>query len=172
MSRLAGAVGISAPALYWHFSSKHEIYHQAMRMVLEDFSSYVKTRIRPVGPATQLEDLVRAHVSWQLKEQELAGAFAHSANMVSNSDFLEPDQRQDLIRIQRDYIAVVQQILQRGQDAGAFKIANIRLTTMAIITLLEGVQSWYNPRKDLSPDTVATSYVAMVMNIVQHTGRE
>src|SRR5215831_15114673 len=65
---IAGAVGMTPPALYWYFASKQAILHGLLHKALFDFLDSVEADV--VGPEAEdkLCQFVRAHVKRGLEQ--------------------------------------------------------------------------------------------------------
>lgn len=91
---IAADVGISTPALYWHFSSKEEIAYLAITQALEDFLAFVRGALTSEKPAERLTELVVAHVTWQLEQAEVASAYATTVGIGRLAADLAPEHTQ------------------------------------------------------------------------------
>lgn len=166
LKKVANEIGISAPALYWHFDSKEQLYFEAMRQLLDDFVGYVYARVTADAPPDRLRELVHAHVMFQLEEQELAGAFMGSLGVRSRSELLSDTNRATLVKKQREYVDEVRGILQSGQSSGDFRFEDLRVATFAVISHCEAVQSWFNPAGELTAEQVAQQYSRLALSMV------
>src|SRR5258707_14603896 len=59
---IAGAVGMTPPALYWYFPSKQAILHALFHQTLFDFTEAVEAEVVGQRPDDRLRQYVRAHV--------------------------------------------------------------------------------------------------------------
>ena len=60
----------------------------------------------------------------------------------------------------------LESILQRGCNAGVFDISDRKLTTLAVIAMLNGVNTWYRPDGRLSVEEIQGYYLALVRRAV------
>lgn len=74
MKALAQELGVSAPALYWYFSSKDDLYVSVLDAAMRDFLAHVRDSITEDDPVLRLGQIVRAHVTWQLQQLGAARA--------------------------------------------------------------------------------------------------
>src|SRR5262245_9789969 len=74
LKAVADELGVSPPALYWYFPSKEDLYSSVIEQAMQDFLSYVRDAITDSDPVFKLSQLVRAHVTWQLQQSEIAQA--------------------------------------------------------------------------------------------------
>lgn len=166
MRAIADELGISAPALYWYFPSKEEIFASVLEMSLADFWSAVKDALTDDDPVRRLRQLVRAHVSWQLREADVARTFDINVGMRQLLKDLPEDRAKEIIRLEREYLTELRGILAEGQRRGQFSIADINVTAFAITTMCEYVHTWFNPERELGVDDVATRYEALALAMV------
>ncbi len=166
LKAIAGQVGVSTPALYWHFESKDEIYHAAVEQMLDDFLDAVRGTLRASEPLPRFRELVAAHVRWQLERREEAGVYAQTMGMRQLAASLSPEQQDRILQMQRSYLDEWRTILARGRDDGVFHFADLRTTAFAVISLCEYVHTWFNPEGALSIDAVVDLYVDLALRMV------
>lgn len=166
LKAIAKEVGISPPALYWHFESKQDLFLASMEHLLESFVESVQASLTETEPTPLLRQFVEVHVLWKLEQREAAGAYTSALGMRDMIHTLPPKHRRSLIAKQRLHLDRLRRILEDGVARGEFRIADVRVTAFAIITLCEYVQSWYDPAGELSPQDVADRYGDLVLGMV------
>jgi TetR/AcrR family transcriptional regulator, cholesterol catabolism regulator len=169
LKAIASEVGISPPALYWHFNSKQHLFLASMEHLLQSFIDSVETSLTETEPIPLLRQFVAAHVRWKLEQREAAGTYTSSLGMRDIVHSLPPAHRRSLVAKQRRHLDRLRGILDDGVASGVFQIPDVRVTAFAIITLCEYVQSWYDPTGELSPQDVADRYVDLVLGMVRAT---
>ncbi len=166
MNAIAAEVGISAPALYWHFDSKQEI---CFRSVHEELSRFVHA----LAPASQeatvelrLGRFVWTYVVLKLRQSEwlstpgAAGAYSQLRSAMTRR------QRDRLDVLQRQVMDQLRGILDAGVAGGAFRFDNATVTAFAITTLCEYVFTWFDPDGALDASAVADHYRDLVLAMV------
>ena len=166
MKAIAESVDISPPALYWHFSSKQDLFLASMESLLDQFVTHVENHLTSDEPLERLGQFVRAHVIWKLEQSEAAGTYTSSIGMRDLVHALPSDHRLKLIAKQRQHLGTLRAILDDGVRSGVFVISDPRVASFAIITMCEYVQSWFDPHGDMSPRDVADHYVTLVNGMV------
>lgn len=166
MKAIAQQLGISPPALYWHFSSKQELYLAAMEALLDTFVDYVADQVTADNPRDQLRQFVIGHVRWKLEQRDAAGAYTSSLGMRDIVHELPEDHQSILIERQRRHLNRIRGILSAGVDAGEFTIDDVNVTAFAIVTMCEYVVSWYDPDGPLSPTQIAEKYAGLAESMV------
>lgn len=170
MKAIASHVGISPPALYWHFPSKEELYLTSMEALLDEFIAYVEERITGSDAVVRLRQFVSAHVSWRLEEREAAGAFTSAVGSREVFDGLPESDRSSLTTKQRGHLDRLGGILAEGRRAGRFR-DDSRVTALAVITMCNYVSTWYDPVGKLDARRVAELYGDCVLRMLEVPGR-
>jgi AcrR family transcriptional regulator len=165
MKAIAEHVGVSPPALYWHFPSKRELYLTSMESVLDDFVDYVAAHVRSPEPGEQLIEFVTAHVNWRLERREAAGAFTAAVGSRDLLHSFPAPHRGSLVAKQRIHLDRLGAILAAGRDAGLFQ-DDSRVTAFAIITMCDYVSSWYDPSGQIGPARVAELYASSILQML------
>jgi len=166
MKAIAQQLGISPPALYWHFSSKQELYLAAMEALLDDFVGFVADQVTAEEPREQLRQFVTGHVTWKLEQRDAAGAYTSSLGMRDIVHELPADHQSVLIERQRRHLDKLRGILSAGAKDGAFAIEDVNITGFAIVTMCEYVVAWYDPLGPLSPAQIASKYADLAVSMV------
>lgn len=166
MKAIASQLGISPPALYWHFDSKQELYLAAMESLLDAFVDYVAAQVTASEPRAQLRQFVSGHVTWKLEQRDAAGAYTSSIGMRDIVHELPEEHQKVLIERQRRHLDRLRLILLAGADAGTFAVEDVRVTAFAILTMCEYVVSWYDPDGVLKPDEIARQYSDLAESMV------
>ncbi|MDI9978713.1 TetR/AcrR family transcriptional regulator [Rhodococcus sp. IEGM 1307] len=167
LKAVADELGISPPALYWYFPSKEDLYLSVLQRSMEDFTTYVGgSVVVNDDPVFKLSQLVRAHVTWQLNQANVAQAFDLTMTLKGQSIDIPEEKLAPVVKMQMDYVALVRSILREGVDDGAFVVDDIKTTAFGIITLCEYVTTWYKPGGELSVPAVANRYEGMVRRMV------
>lgn len=163
---IAGQVGITPPALYWHFSSKQDLFLAAMEGLLDSFVLSVHDSVTAEDPTEKLRQFVKAHVLWKLEQSDASGAYTSSIGMRDLVHSLPAKHRRALVAKQRRHLNLLRGILQDGTRIGVFSVADSRITAFAIITMCEYVQSWYDPEGELSAEDVGDCFSELVLSMV------
>lgn len=163
MKAVANELGVSAPALYWYFPSKEDLYVEVLEASMQDFATSVRSELTSADPAIRLDQLVRAHVTWQLDQSDAARTFDLSKGHVEDVPI---ERLAKVHQLQVAYRDLVRQILREGLDRGVFRLDSVNVTAFTIITLCEYVYSWFNPAGKLRSSEVAELLVVLVRNMV------
>jgi AcrR family transcriptional regulator len=165
MKALAQELGISAPALYWYFPSKEDLYVSVIDTAMQDFLAHVRQSITETDPVLQLGQMVRAHVTWQLQQSDAARAFDLTMSTSLSYDIPE-DRLAPIVKMEREYVEEFRSVLAAGRKQGAMTIDDVKTTAFAIITLCEYVHTWFNTKGSMTIAAVANRYEGLVRNMV------
>lgn len=161
MRQIASEVGVQAGALYLYTPDKQsllsDLLHEHMQEVLDAWDAQEK----PAGPVAQLENFTRFHIRFHLERPEQV--------FISYMELrnLNADNFKTLGDMRRQYEDALEAILKTGQDEGAFDVDDTKLTTLALIAMLNGVTSWYKPDGRLSLSRVEAIYSDMAGKAVR-----
>jgi AcrR family transcriptional regulator len=162
---LAQAVGIEAASLYHHFPSKQKILADIFNRTMDDFIEGLERALEGAeGHEERLRAAVRFHILFHIERQDEA--------FISHSELrsLTPANRRR-VNVQRDrYATMLRAFLAEGKKVGSFEIADVWMTTVAILMMCSGVSDWFAKRGRLSPGIVADAYANMVLRLVVPAG--
>ncbi|RVU29019.1 TetR/AcrR family transcriptional regulator [Streptomyces antnestii] len=158
-SAIGKAIGISAPALYWHFPSKEAVLFTLIEERLTAFARIVDSQ--HAAPVQRLADLVRKYVLTQLSASTDAAGYASLVGMAEAAHLLTPEHQDTLRTMQRVTYERFSTTLRDGDTAGDFTLADTSATAFAIIAMCEHVNEWVRPGGRLDPEAVAEEYVVL-----------
>ena len=160
MRQIAAEVGLQAGALYLYTPDKQTLLLELMKDHLEDLLR-VWAEEKPTGdPIRDLETFCRFHIRNNL---ERADAVFVAYMELRN---LTPENFEIIEKLRRQYEAELLSILENGVKSGAFSTPDVKLAALAIIAMLNGVNTWYREGGRLSRDSVADIYWDMVRRSV------
>lgn len=161
--RLADRVGVTVPALYYHFKNKQAILaaliDRAMEMVLEHASAAVAS----VGekPVDRLRVLVEAVALYMLHHPDLAFISTERRSLVGRNLERYLTRRHDLE-------SLLLGAVMEGVDDGSFRTAHARESVRAILAMCQGIANWYRPGRGVPPQEMAQKYVDLALAMVEY----
>jgi AcrR family transcriptional regulator len=162
---LALAVGMEPASLYHHYSSKQEILYDIFNRTMDDLvNGFERALSGTISHEDRLRAAIRFHVLFHVERQDEA--------FISHSELrsLTPSNRRR-ITVKRDrYEASLRTFLADGNKAGSFEIADVQLTTIAILMMCSGVSDWFAQQGRLSGDAIADAYTDMVLRLLGQSG--
>lgn len=161
LGAIASAIGISAPALYYHFDSKDEILYATLENTLAQLNAMSAQGVAAADPSpvAQLRAFVRAHVRHDVGNADIMPMLnAGLYNVDQLIGGLPPARRRKLIQMQRSFLDRLREILNTGKDDGVFGFENVTTTAFAIIGIVDFAVYWFRTEGALSVEDLAEQY--------------
>ena len=158
---LADDVGIQAGSLYNYIRQKDEFLFDIMFDIMSELHSGLEAELSgAAGPVDALTRFIHFHVVWHTarKEEVFIG------NMELRS--LAPARRKKVVDLRDQYEAKLRRILEDGNAAGAWAVADPQLTVFATIAALTGVCTWYSPRGRMTQADIVDFYTDYVFSAI------
>ncbi|WP_170788414.1 TetR/AcrR family transcriptional regulator [Ruegeria lacuscaerulensis] len=164
MRQIAAEVGVQAGALYNYTPDKQSLLYRLMSDHMQDLLT-AYGELDPAGDAIEaLRRFVGFHIRFHLQRpDEVFIAYMELRNLT-------PENFAEIEALRRSYEDSLETILQDGQRAGQFDIADTKIATLAVIAMLNGVMTWYRAGGRLSLDEVERIYWDMVRRSVSARG--
>lgn len=160
MRQIAAEVGVQAGALYNYTPDKQSLLFSLMAGHMEDLQAAWDA----VPPAASAMDRLRAftsfHIRFHLERPDAVFIAYMELRNLTQENFTRIETQR------RTYENGVEGILKQGVAQGVFRIADTKVTTLAVIAMLNGVNTWYRSEGRLSLDEVETVYWDMVRRAV------
>ena len=161
MREIAGAVGVRAGALYLYTPDKQTLLFDLLREHMEQVIEAWKTAKSGDTPLERLETFVRFHVDYHFDRSDEVFLSYMELRNLSEENFARIE------ALRRAYEAELEDILEAGHESGDFRLADVRVSTMALIAMLTGVMTWYREGGRLSRDRIQRIYWKMAQRMVQ-----
>jgi len=168
MAGIAGELGLSAAALYWHFDSKTDLALAFVETSLEDTVAHVESELTAEGPEERLAQFVRAYVTHEL----LWGANLPAQDTLYRHGFqvlmeaLPEAEKRHLHGLLRRPYEILNEILQAGLRLGVFGFEDRAVTAQFILTAIDYAFTWARPDGRLGPAEIAELHVNLVLRAV------
>jgi len=160
MRQIAAEVGVQAGALYNYTPDKQTLLFDLMKTHLEDLLAAQEAEGTREMPFPALREFTRFHINFHNERpEEVFIAYMELRN-------LSPENFGVIETLRRTYERRLEDILQRGIDKGVFAIADTRIAAMALIAMLNGVNTWFREGGRLSLAEVQELYWDMVRKSV------
>ena len=158
---LAADVNLRLGSLYNHVPQKQEFLADLLEGIMLELLQDFQQRMEGLtGPMERLQAFVRFHIEWHTARQEET----FIGNMELRS--LTPEQYERVIGLRKDYEAQLRAILADGQKAGLWKLDDLRVTTLALLSLLTGISVWYREGGRLSQERLIRIYQRLALRLL------
>ncbi len=159
MRQIAKEVNLQAGALYNHFETKQSILRALLISHMEALMEEIEAQPEIADPRDALEAFTRFHIRYHIdRPEEVFIAYMELRN-------LEPGPYREVTVLRQKYERILRDILRRGMATREFAIVDAPVTTMAIISMLTGVNTWFRYGGRLGVDEIENIYVNMVLAV-------
>lgn len=160
MRQIAATVGVQAGALYNYTSDKQSLLFDLLKSHMDELLGALDGLPDAAGPVSALDQFTRFHIRFHSARPE--------AVFISYMELrnLTPENFAQIEALRRRYETALETILRDGQAAGVFAVRDPRVTAMALIAMLTGVNTWFRQGGRLSLDEVEALYRDMVRKAV------
>ncbi|NSY37604.1 TetR/AcrR family transcriptional regulator [Leisingera sp. ANG59] len=160
MRQIAKEVGVQAGALYNYTPDKQSLLFSLMSSHMEELQAAWDAVPQADSALERLRAFTGFHIRFHLERPDAVFiAYMELRNLTeANFTIIES--------LRRDYENGVEGILKQGVEQGEFAIPDTKIATLAVIAMLNGVNTWYRSEGRLSLDEVERVYWGMVQKAV------
>ncbi|MEH0420811.1 TetR/AcrR family transcriptional regulator [Streptomyces sp. B21-083] len=160
---LARRVGVTVPALYYHYSNKQAILVELLLGSLASVLGRCRTAVEEAGddPVDRFCALVECIVLFMTYRAPLAF-------LDTESRSLESDNRVRYVSLRDELEGLLRNAVLEGVDSGEFTIPVPVEASRAVLTMCQGIAHWYRPDGPLTPSEIADHYVTIALATVGH----
>lgn len=166
MRDIANEVGIKAPAVYNHYSSKEELLGEAVTQALSAFNQTIASADSDgSSPWDRLKSVMAAHIMYQINHSRIAQA---NDRLLESGvlNRLEPGVRHRVRGMMREHLDRLTRILEDVHTPAVATHAEARLTALAIVTMCDNVLNWYRPSGAYTPEKICKHFHFLVQNML------
>ncbi len=150
MRLLAKELGIEAASIYNHIQSKDEILETVCFDLAKEFElAVLEVNDIYFNAPEKLYTLVKSHVDIVCKDLDASTVFMHEWR------YLPEPSRLEFLEKRRVYEAEIRKIIQLGIDNGDFDAIDPKFAVITLLSALNSIVEWYNPKGDLQSKEVA-----------------
>ena len=146
MAAIAQRVGVSAPALYWHFESKQQLVYELLAEMVTGFNAKIDAILQAnVSPAEQIREIVVTHTKVQLESPDDARLYSSGGLFGQFDEDLTPEQAEALRGPLQWYHQAVRDVIRKGIGEGQFTgVKSPAIAAFAIQSACEFSYLWYD----------------------------
>jgi AcrR family transcriptional regulator len=160
MRRIAAEVGVQAGALYNYTADKQSLLYDLMQRHMRELLAARAARPVPDGALARLEDFTRFHIRFHLQRSDAVFiAYMELRNLT-------PGNFAAIEKLRHAYEDDLEGILRDGVAEGVLALPDTRIATLAVIAMLNGVNTWYRAGGRLSLAEVEAIHWDMVRKAV------
>lgn len=156
MRQIAREVGVQAGALYNYTPDKQSLLFRLMEGHMAELLNSWADHRHSGDALTQLESFTRFHIRFHLQRPDAVFIAYMELRNLSPENFIVIES------LRREYENTLETILKLGVAEGVLLVPDPKIATLAVIAMLNGVNTWYRDGGRLSLDQVETSYWDMV----------
>jgi AcrR family transcriptional regulator len=161
---IAAQAGLSAAAMYPHYRSKEELLYAISLDGHHRALEALRSADRAVSPPPErLKAVVAAFAEWQAEHSELARVVQYEIRSLS------PAHHRHIVRLRRDTMDVLRQVLTAGTASGDFDSQPIEGVLLAISSLCVDVCRWFPSGRLREAHQVGNLYANLATRMVHHT---
>jgi AcrR family transcriptional regulator len=163
MQDIADAIGLSRPALYYHFKNKDEI----LASLVEEITLHAMRETSRIaaaseaGPAETLRAMVRAHALWILSHA------SHFAVLSRDEHHLPARVQAVQQKGKRELLDTFGKLIRDGAASGHFRAVDAAVTALSIFGMCNWTVAWFKPGGRLSEEQVAEAIANLAVAMVQ-----
>ena len=156
---LAAKVGLQPGSLYNHIATKQALLFDLINNHMLRLHERVAAELEGItDPTERLKAFTAFHLTYHIERKR--EVFIGSAELRS----LEPKNRRRIVASRREYEDILADILEAGVKAKQFRIGDIRVSTYAILAMLTGICTWYDPKGRVSREELIAVHTRLVLS--------
>lgn len=160
MRQIAAEVGVQAGAIYLYFEDKQALLFELMNTHMDDLLAAWDVVETPPDALGRLRAFTRFHIFYHVERPEDVFIAYMELRSLTPGNFAVIETKR------RAYERILEDLLRAGVDEGALTIEDVRITTMALIAMLTGVNTWYREGGRLPREQLDRMYWDMVRRMI------
>lgn len=158
MNEIADACGVTKPTLYYYFRNKSHLLETLYEDITKDFFGQVAAMSASDAPADQrLYELIERQVAYNIGNRRFLSIFWRERHQLDDAA------RKSLAQIERNFEAMVQNIVDAGLADGTFTASDPKVATYAVLSLLSTVHRWAE-YVDRTPQQIADQIASLALH--------
>lgn len=171
MRDLGTDVGIKAPAIYSHFSSKEEILGLALVWSMDDFNEAVLSSGEDdLDPVERLKRILARHITYQIDNPIVASAFDVLASSKILDRLGQTQYQSEVNKRLKVYVSTVRGLIKEIAERYSDHV-DARLAAHAITTMYDQVGRWHQSGSKSQNDEVIETFWSFVCAILHLEGK-
>lgn len=158
MRDLGKELGLLGSSLYAHVESKQDLLVDVVEEGAHLFEASARQALEADGSAAErLERLIAGHIDVVLDNIDISRTFLNEARV------LDADHRDRVIDARDHYEKAFRSVIRQGVMDGSFRTdLDAKTTSIFILSILNAIERWYDPRGRLSRDELVAELTGFV----------
>ncbi|ARQ13811.1 TetR family transcriptional regulator protein (plasmid) [Rhizobium etli] len=161
---LAKQVGLGAPAIYNHYSSKREILVAAVDHILSEFFYHLISGQSADDPESLLFGILRRHTIWAASRQPIAKAFDALVNPAFMHRVMKDHERARFTTAIAEYIAIIRELLD--EIVGPDKEVERYSRAYAVHEMADRAGWWFDPDGPVTAEELADQTGILIRRMI------
>jgi AcrR family transcriptional regulator len=160
LRELAAGVGIQPGSLYNHITTKQGLLFDLMQEHMTTLLTETDAALAAAGPALldRLRGFIAHHVLYHLERKQEV----YIANFELRA--LDPPNAASILAMRRAYEDRLIALLEEGVAEGTLAVSDARVTAYAMLAMLTGVCTWYQPGGRLGRAEIVALHVDLALD--------
>jgi AcrR family transcriptional regulator len=161
MQDLTEATGLTAGGLYHYIGSKEQLLIAICDALMEPLLRAVDALdLAALEPEAALRALVETWVAHVAAHREHMVVFLQERHVIER----EPQWRH-VVASRKRFERLLERALERVEREGSHRFADRRLTTFALLGMVNHLPQWYRPRGRLTVEQIASGFCDMALAV-------
>lgn len=166
LRQLAAESGLKPGSLYNYFASKDQFLWLILRDIMQEILTDLEDSVGSSGtPRARLQRFIAFHIRWHTARRVETFIGSMEMRHLSKADY------KNYVQLRRRYEDYLTAILQDGIQSGDFSMIDVRITTLAILSMLTGAYTWYKKTGRLSQRELSAIYTDLVFRMADSSLR-
>ena len=158
---IASRAGLSPAGVYVHFASKEELLYQLSREGHEVARDMLLAAAASAdSPTEALRAIMGTFARWHAEHFRVARIVQYEFGNLT------PEHRDAVLALRKEIDGVVRRVVADGVASGEFEVADVRDTTLALMSMAVDVARWYDPEIKRTPEAIGAAYAELGLRLV------
>jgi TetR/AcrR family transcriptional regulator, cholesterol catabolism regulator len=156
---IADALGVTKSTIYHHVRSKDQLLFDIISNYQAQGPRIIDAARRAgPDPLLSLKAFIHELVLMNAEDPVMATLLARELRS------LKGDHLKQVLEFRHEYESYVRGLVLDGQALGIFRTIDARLATIGIMSMANALYQWYRPGNPFSPEVIAATYEAILLN--------
>jgi AcrR family transcriptional regulator len=155
---IAEEVGLHVSSFYNYIESKEELLYLICQDSAKIHTKMLERALDGVtDPVERLRRAIRAHVLVQARSRYVSWASLSEVRLLTGT------YAADIYQQMAEYEALWTELLEQGIATGRLRPVDVKLAVYGMLTMMQGVARWFNPRGRVAAEGVADLYADILL---------